>query len=178
MSNIIYRIIDEAHSADINIVNEPFPVYGRMIPSLSDGKWDYREVLFPAEEIEEMRFPDENYRYHEMIKDHAFIGAYDGEKCIGLAILADDWFKYMYLDDLKVNAAYRRMGVGHGLIEASMALAKERNYRGLYTIGQDNNLNACRFYLSCGFEIGGFNSRVYRGTKQEGKSDIYFYKEG
>lgn len=25
------------------------------------------------------------------------------------------------------------------------------------------------------FEIGGFNTQVYKGTKQEGKSDIYFY---
>ena len=38
-----------------------------------------------------------------------------------------------------------------------------------------NNLNACLFYIGCGFEIGGLNTRVYEGTKQEGKSDIYFY---
>ena len=46
---------------------------------------------------------------------------------------------------------------------------------GLYTIGQDNNLNACLFYLSCGFQIGGFDNKVYKGTSQEGKSDILFY---
>ncbi len=49
--------------------------------------------------------------------------------------------------------------------------------QGVYTIGQDNNLSACLFYLRNGFEIGGFDNRVYRGTGQEGKANILFYRD-
>ena len=85
--------------------------------------------------------------------------------------------KYLYLYDLKVNAEYRGHMVGRKLIEAGKKLAREEGYRGLYTIGQDNNLGACSFYIRCGFEIGGLDTRVYQGTSQEGKRDILFYLE-
>ena len=49
--------------------------------------------------------------------------------------------------------------------------------RGLYTQGQDNNLGACRFYLKAGFRIGGLDTEVYKGTNQEGKADILFYRD-
>ena len=54
-------------------------------------------------------------------------------------------------------------------------IALARGYRGLYTQAQDNNLTACLFYLSQGFFIGGLDTQVYMGTRQEGKSDIIFY---
>lgn len=41
------------------------------------------------------------------MKDSVFLGAYDGEKCVGLAILQPGFFKYMYLYDLKVSKQYR-----------------------------------------------------------------------
>lgn len=174
---MICRIIDKEHSQDINLKNEPFLLFGRLIPTYTEEKWSYSTVLFPENEISEMCFPEEGYDYEELEKDHVFIGAYDGEKCVGLAVLSDAWFKYMYLDDLKVVKEYRNQGVGKALIEKAMEVAGERNYNGIYAIGQDNNLGACRFYLSIGFEIGGFDNRVYRGTKQEQKADIIFYRD-
>ena len=87
------------------------------------------------------------------------------------------WYQANNLLDLKVSSAARGKGVGKALIEAGMAEAKARGYRGLYTQGQDDNLNACMFYLKAGFTIGGFDNRVYRGTKQENKADVIFYKE-
>ncbi|UTI85064.1 hypothetical protein NIT60_13990 [Mammaliicoccus sciuri] len=47
--------------------------------------------------------------------------------------------------------------------------------KGIYTIAQDNNLNANRFYLKYGFEIGGLNTKSYQFTQQKGKFDIYYY---
>ena len=61
------------------------------------------------------------------------------------------------------------------VIERAKELAREKGYRGIYVIAQDNNLGACLFYLKCGFRIGGFDTEIYRGTVQEGKSDIIFY---
>lgn len=83
--------------------------------------------------------------------------------------------RYMYLYDLKVSRACRGQGVGRALIEKAKEACKTKGYRGIYTQGQDNNLGACRFYLKAGFRIGGLDTEVYKGTKQEGKSDIFFY---
>ncbi len=102
-------------------------------------------------------------------------GAYEDGKCIGVAIYQDHWLKHMYLYDLKVNAAARGKGVGKLLIQAGLEAAKNKGYRGLYTYAQDNNLNACMFYLKAGFQIGGFDNHVYNGTSQEGKADVIFY---
>ena len=166
-------IISAENSRDINIPNEPFPLNGRIIPSLSDGQWSYR--IERSDTVSEMCFPNENYDYEEMSKDCVFLGAYDDDRCIGLAVLRRGMFRYMYLEDLKVCRAYRGKGTGRALISAAGEIASSAGYRGLYTIGQDNNLNACLFYLACGFRIGGFDNQVYKGTSQEGKADIFFY---
>ena len=167
------RIINVEHKQDINIPNEPFLLFGRMIPSYVDEQWNYSVEKFGVEQ--QMCFPNENYSYDDMVENSTFIGAYDNEKCIGLAIMQESLFKYMYLYDLKVNSAYRKCGVAKALIEKAKTIAKEKGYMGIYTQGQDNNLGACLFYIKTGFYIGGFDSNVYKGTKQEGKSDIIFY---
>lgn len=169
------REIVEDGKADILIPNEPFVLFGRMEPSYADGKWGYREVLFDEEDISEMCFPDEDYDYDGMKGNTVFLGAYDGEKCVGLAILQDGLCQYMYLYDLKVSAAYRGQGVGCALMRRAGEVCQSRGYRGIYTQGQDNNLGACRFYLKAGFRIGGLDTEIYKGTKQEGKADILFY---
>lgn len=167
--------ITEENKQDLNIPNEPFQMPGRLIPTLQDGVWSYRTETFP--EIATMVFPDENYDFDEISAKGVIYGAYEDEQCIGVAVYQDYFLKHMYLYDLKVNASARGKGVGKLLIEAGMEAAKERGYKGLYTVAQDNNLNACMFYLSAGFDIGGFDNRVYDGTSQEGKSDIIFYKK-
>lgn len=169
------KIIDYSRKDDINIPNQPFKLFGLMLPSYNNGKWDNTVITFPPENHTEMCFPDEKYDYDKMIKNHIFIGAYDEDKCIGLAIMRQDMFRYMYLYDLKVNAGYRGRGVGAMLIEYAKKVAFEQGYIGVYTQGQDNNLGACLFYLKNGFEIGGLNTRVYNGTSQENKKDILFY---
>lgn len=169
------RKIDNSHRKDINIPNEPFRLYGRLLPSYIDGKWNCQAAYFAETDIREMRFPDENYDYEKMCADHIFIGAYDAETCIGLAILRHNWNKYIYLYDLKVNSAYRKQGVGRLLIKKSREIAREQGYHGVYTQGQDNNLGACLFYLKNGFCVRGIDTWVYTGTSQEGKADILFY---
>lgn len=72
---------------------------------------------------------------------------------------------------------HRGQGIGGQLIQACLQVAKKRQLQGMYTIGQDTNLSACLFYLKQGFEIGGFDNRVYGGTSQEKAADIYFYQD-
>lgn len=169
------RIIDAAHKQDINLPNEPFCLFGRIVPSYSKGQWQYAVVRFREDEIGEMCFPDEHYDYDKLSQNSIFVGAYDGGACIGLAILQHAMMKYMYLYDLKVNAAYRGQQVGALLLRRAKEIAVSHGYNGVYTRGQDNNAGACLFYLKNGFVIGGLDTHVYTGTSQEGKSDILFY---
>ena len=168
--------VDLTHKSDINIPNEPFRLFGSIIVSYVNGRWSYEVEQYPAERISEMTFPDENYCYEDMT-DSVFLGAYDGEKCVGLAILQPGLLKYMYLYDLKVNQAYRGQHIGKMLIKKAKEVATSKGYCGIYTQGQSNNPGACLFYLNSGFYIGGLDTNVYRHTKQEGKADIIFYCE-
>ena len=165
--------IDAAHAKDLQLPNEPFDLFGRLIVTYVNQEWSCAEERFP--EVMQMCFPDEHYDYAAMTQNSIFLGAYEGDTCVGLAVLQQAMFRYLYLYDLKVNRAYRKAGVGRKLLEAARDVAQTNGYRGIYTIGQDNNLGACRFYLKTGFQIGGLDTRVYGGTSQEGKSDILFY---
>ena len=89
------RIIGAEHKQDINIPSEPFLLFGRMIPSYMNGQWQYRVVHFGKDEVHEMCFPNENYDYDELSKNSVFVGAYDRNTCIGLAILQHAMMKYM-----------------------------------------------------------------------------------
>lgn len=168
------KIIGENNAGDLRLKNDPFVLWGRMHPTRMDGKWDYTVEHFT--EHREMCFPDEDYTLDETGRT-VYLGAYAEGKCVGLAVLKDYFFRYMYVEDLKVSAAYRGRGIGRELIEAAARVAGERGYRGMYLVGQDDNLTACLFYLRTGFRIGGMDTEVYRGTKQEGKADILFYRE-
>ena len=165
--------IDLAHGQDSRLKNEPFILWGRMIPELHDGVWSYRTERFSEER--EMCFPDEPYDLEK--ETGIFLGAYEDGTCIGLAVLRRHMFRYLYLDDLKVKRNRRGCGVGGRLIQACMEEARALGMIGVYTVGQDNNLSACLFYLNHGFSIGGFDNRAYRGTVQEDKADIYFYRD-
>ena len=156
----------ERVDASFSLANQPFEIRGRLAVTF-DGAWHWREELTG---LTEMTFPEE-----PIPEGSLALAAFEGEQCLGLAVLRDDFFRYMYLHDLKVNRDCRGKGVGRRLIEAAVAAAKERGYRGIRTICQDNNLDACLFYLACGFVIGGLDTMGYRGTPQEGKKDIRFY---
>lgn len=171
---IVIRRIDKTREADVNLPNEPFRLFGRMVPSYINGQWSFEVIRYAPESVTEMTFPDERYTLEGM-PESVFLGAYDGDACIGLAVLQPGSFKYMYLYDLKVCRAYRGRHVGRMLIDRAKKIALQRGYRGLYTQGQDNNPGACLFYLHAGFHIGGLDTNVYRHTKQAGKADIIFY---
>jgi len=176
-TNIIIRVIDKQHSADINIPNQPFELFGKLLPSYTNGNWEYQIIRFKDEEITEMCFPNENYDFDTLSSNSIILGAYDQEMCIGIAILQHAWNKYMYLYDLKVDINYRNKQVASLLIAEAKEVSKKHNYRGIFTQGQDNNLGACLFYLKNGFVIGGMDTNIYKGTLQEGKSDIHFYAD-
>ena len=99
---------------DINLPNQPFKIQGKLIPSLNNGKWDYKIQEFAK--ISQQCFPNLIY-----------IGAYDNSRYIGLAIFSKSMFNYLYLDDLKIDIDYRRRHIGNQLIDAGLSEAKQLN---------------------------------------------------
>lgn len=128
------REITPDKKSDINLPNEPFKLVGRLEVGYMGGKWTYSEKYLPESEINEMVFPDENYVYEEM-QDYIFLGAYDNDECVGVAILSPHFTDRLYLEDLKVSGKARGKGVGKLLVGACLSLAKERGFNGLFTIG-------------------------------------------
>lgn len=172
-ASVQVKKIGASNKEDVRLPNQPFQLYGKMVPTYLNENWGYHIIHF--DEVNEMCFPEEEYDYDRMKEDHIFLGAYAGGQCIGLAVLKHSWNQYLYLYDLKVNRQYRKIGVGRKLLERAGAIAYENGYQGIYTQAQDNNLAACMFYDSCGFQIRGMDTGVYKGTPQEGKNDILFY---
>ena len=80
--------IDQEHQADIRLKNEPFSLWGKCCRLIMRAAGS-TICKFAPEDIQTMRFPDENYCYDEMSRNSLFIGAYDDGKCIGLAIVQD-----------------------------------------------------------------------------------------
>ncbi len=171
------KLIDSSRKKDIRIKNDPFLLWGRLIPTYQNGIWGYDIEEYGPGKRGEMCFPDEAYDYDKMVPATFFVGAYENEKCIGLAVLERSFFKYLYLSDLKVSSSHRSRGVGRMLIEKCMEIAKAEHMRGVSLQAQDNNLSACLFYLKTGFRIGGLDTEIYNGTSQEGKADIMFYRD-
>ena len=165
--------IDAEHKEDARLKNEPFLLWGRMVPSLNEGVWSYAIEPLPEQRMD--IFPDEPY--DPAGDDAFFLGAYEDGVCVGLAVLRREMFRYLYLEDLKVCAACRGRGIGGALIEACMEQARALGLHGVRVVAQDNNASACLFYLAHGFSIGGFDNRSYGGTSQADKADISFYRD-
>ncbi|WP_421040573.1 GNAT family N-acetyltransferase [Mammaliicoccus vitulinus] len=70
-----------------------------------------------------------------------------------------------------------RKNIATLLLNTAIKISTEHDISGLYTIAQDNNLSANRFYLRYGFSIGGLNTKNYHFINQKGKYDIYYYLE-
>jgi streptothricin acetyltransferase len=99
----------------------------------------------------------------------------------GQIILRENWNNYAYIDDIAVDVAFRRLGVGRALVDRVRLWARQKRLPGIMLETQTNNVAACRFYESCGFKIGGFDNMLYRGL-DSGTDEVavyyYHYFEG
>lgn len=173
---ITTKPITKENEIALSLPNDPFPDSGRIEITYDGEGWKYKSIRYAADQIKEQCFPDEGYIFDEMGDGFHGIAAYDGNVCIGFAVLYESWNKYLMIDNLLVPKKYRRNGVGRALVNASMELAKGLGKLGVRLVCQDNNLEAFNFYIANGFEVGGYNNRDYDGTSQQGKGDIFLYK--
>lgn len=145
------RVIDQAHAEDIRLPNEPFLLSGRMAVSYTDGQWQYEALYAEPGQAAWQTFPDEHYDYEAMKDSSVFVGAYEGEQCVGLAVLQPGFFRYMYLYDLKVNKAFRGRQTGRMLIDRCREIALAQGYLGLIPRGRTITWGLVCFIFIRGF---------------------------
>lgn len=159
----------------VNAANEPFPIVGKVLPSLSNGVWSYKEELYCTST--EIRFPDDKLDWSAYIDSDQKIVllAFHEDACIGQIRLVKDWNRFAYIENIAVKKDFRKSGVGHLLLEAAEAWAKEQSLIGLSLEAQNDNLIACRFYVKEGFVLGGVDT-LKHSANAEIDITLYWYK--
>ncbi len=90
------------------------------------------------------------------------LGAYDGEKLIGVALAERrDWNRSLFVWEFNVAAAYRRQGIGLRLMDALAERARAAGLRVMVCETQTTNVPAIRFYRKAGFALDGIDLSLY-----------------
>ncbi len=100
--------------------------------------------------------------------------AYCDEQVAGQLRLCKYWNRYAYVEDIVVDAAFRRRGVGRALIEQAKHWTISNHLPGIMLETQNNNVAGCRLYERCGFILGGFDVYLYRGI-DPGTEEVALY---
>jgi ribosomal protein S18 acetylase RimI-like enzyme len=138
-----------------------------------------RTTLHPVTPYVKSYPPDEldPVSYADSPDKAGFLAYVDGESA-GQILLREYWNGYAYVDDIRVDARYRRGGVGRALMAAGIAWAKARGLPGIMLETQNNNVAACAFYERCGFVLAGFDNYLYRGIDRATREvALYWYLE-
>jgi ribosomal protein S18 acetylase RimI-like enzyme len=72
-----------------------------------------------------------------------------------------EWNDTLWLVDIRIRPAARRLGVGSALVDFLKQVATQQTVRGIAVETQINNFPALCFYRKLGFEIVGFNDHFY-----------------
>lgn len=104
----------------------------------------------------------------------AYVAHWQGELA-GVIELSVAWNGYARVDNLVVDAAWRRRGIARALLEQALRWCRERGLAGVMLETQSNNVPACRLYQRCGFVLGGFDREFYRGLDPRTREIALFW---
>jgi streptothricin acetyltransferase len=150
-----------------------FEVSARLVISAGAGKLAYTVAAVPPYE---KRYPAEAVDYAGYIgqPDRVVYLAYVDGRTAGEMRLCRWWNRFGYVEDIVVDRPFRRRGVGGALIGRAKQWAQRTGLPGMMLETQDNNVAACRLYARCGFELAGFDRRLYQGL-HPGTDEIALY---
>lgn len=110
------------------------------------------------------------------LRNWVVISAFDGTSRVGGAIIAYRTEGVNMLEgkddlavvwDIRVSKAYRGMGVGSKIFQRCVDWAKENNCTRLKVETQNNNVKACKFYVSQGAKLSNLNRYAYNDYPDE-----------
>ena len=157
---IAIQEFNEQNRHDLNRCDGAFTVDSKLVLHVEDGVIGYAIVTVPPYQ---KQYPRSNIDYSTYIAqlDKGIFFAYVDGELAGQLILFKNWNGYAYIDDLAVDAGFRRQGVGRALIQQAVTWAKE--LPGIMLETQNTNVAASLFYQQCGFILGGFDTHLYTG---------------
>jgi streptothricin acetyltransferase len=171
--NITIRQVDDQNFADVNRCDGAFTLDSKLVLQVESDVIRYTIVDVP---LYQKSYPPEELDYPTYLHDpdKAIFCAYADGQLAGQIIVRKYWNRYAYIDDIVVDAGFRRLGVGRALLLHAVAWAKDRQLAGVMLETQNNNAAACRLYESCGFQLGGFDRNLYQGL-HPGTDEIALY---
>ena len=102
--------------------------------------------------------------------------AYVDDRPVGQIKVVPWWNKLAYIEELTVDPNFRGQGVGRALLTRAIEWSKGQGFPGVTLETQDNNVPACQLYASCGFELRGFDTHVYKGENPNtNEIALYWY---
>jgi streptothricin acetyltransferase len=170
---IVIKELDESNVGDIGKCDGEFIIDSKLILHVENNEIRYSIASVPSTK---KRYGENNVDYTTYVDDPdrtAFL-AYAGGQIAGQIILRKNWNKYAYIEDIAVDVRFRRKGIGGALIAQTKRWARKSHLPGVMLETQDNNVGACKFYESCGFELRGFDTHLYRGI-DSGTDEIALY---
>jgi len=173
MEKLTLKQLDSSNLQQAAQCESEFLVTGRLRLRVESN-----QITYTTEEL-----PDYTKRYDESDLDPSlYIGnperiaylAYLDDQLAGEIYIRKNWNRFAYIDSIAVNPSFRRKGVGRALIEQARHWARKLGLPGMMLETQDINLQACQFYQSCGFQLGGFDKFLYQGL-MPGTQEVALY---
>jgi streptothricin acetyltransferase len=170
---IVIKEIDHYNRNDVNRCDGAFTVDSRLILTAENGVIQFTVISTPPYL---KRYPLDEVDFAAYINNpgKTVFLAYLDDQIAGQLRLSRYWNGYAYIEDIVVDSRFRRRGVGRELIQQAMQWAKDQQLAGVMLETQNNNVAACRLYERCGFELSGFDRRLYQGL-HPGTDEIALY---
>lgn len=159
---------------DVNKVNGKFIIDSQLNVELKGNKITYTVTdVLPYEK----RYKNEDKNYQDYLDnpDRIVYLAYYGNIIAGQIILRKNWNNYAYIEDIAVDVAFRKCGIGKALLQQAVTWAQKKGLAGVMLETQNNNVAACILYEKCGFILGGFDTYLYKGLKDTDEIALYWY---
>lgn len=158
--------IDADNISDVNKCDNEFSIYSKLILQLDNDQIRYTTIKVP---VTKKRYGIDPIDYNSYINnpDRVVFLAYTENDIAGQIILRKNWNSYANIEDISVDSRVRRQGVGTALVAQARSWAEQRSLPGMMLETQDNNMAACKFYESCGFQLRGLDSYLNKGINPE-----------
>jgi streptothricin acetyltransferase len=175
MEDLTITEINQFNLKDANQFDGTFTVEAKLVLSAEDGRLHYTVISaspyqkqYPLDEID--------YATYIGNPDKTVFFAYADDQIAGQIRLCQYWNRYAYIEDIVVDRNFRRQGIGKMLIQRAKQWASAKQLAGIMLETQNNNIAACRLYTRCGFELAGFDRRLYQGINPEtDEIALYWY---
>ena len=165
--------LSSVNASDVNRADGTF-----IVNSVLDVEKALLENVFRYVKVRpyEKRYPDDYFDVNEyMSSEHKDIYiCYMDDGVAGQLVMRKNWNNYAYVEDIRVDRDFRRLGIGRKLLEKAVDWANGKGLAGVMLETQNNNAGACELYRKCGFKLGGVDRLLYKGLNPE-TSEIALY---